>query len=103
SYTVTSAPGGLTATVAAPATSATVSGLTDGTIYTFAVTATNAAGTGASSTPSNSVTPFSVPGAPTIGSATAGSSQATVSWTAPTANGGSPITGYTITSAPGGL
>lgn len=43
------------------------------------------------------------PGAPTIGAATAGNGQATVAFTAPGSNGGSPITGYIATSSPGGL
>ncbi len=38
-----------------------------------------------------------VPGAPTGVGATAGNGQATVSWTAPTSNGGSDITGYKVT------
>ncbi|ABM26496.1 Fibronectin, type III domain protein [Shewanella sp. W3-18-1] len=44
-----------------------------------------------------------VPGAPTIGTATAGNTQATVAFTAPTNTGGTTITGYTVTSNPGGL
>jgi hypothetical protein len=39
----------------------------------------------------------SVPGAPTSPSVTAGTGQATLSWTAPTSNGGSAITGYDVT------
>jgi hypothetical protein len=38
-------------------TSATISGLTDGNLYTFTVAAVNNAGTGPASTPSNAVTP----------------------------------------------
>ena len=43
------------------------------------------------------------PGAPEIGAAAAGDTQATVSYTAPGANGGSVITGYTATSSPDGF
>ncbi|WP_414647019.1 autotransporter domain-containing protein [Comamonas sp. UBA7840] len=43
------------------------------------------------------------PGAPTIGTATAGDRQALVSFTAPAFNGGASITGYTVTSSPGGF
>jgi len=54
-YTVTSSPGGLTATGASSPLN--VTGLTNGTAYTFSVTATNAIGTGTASAASNSVTP----------------------------------------------
>jgi len=101
SYTVTSSPGGLTGT--GPASPVTVANLTNGTAYTFIVQARNAAGTGAASGASNSVTPIGSPSAPTIGTATAGNSQAAVSFTPPSNNGGSTITSYTVTSSPGGL
>lgn len=44
-----------------------------------------------------------VPGAPTSPVATAGNTQASVTFTAPASNGGSTITGYTVTSSPGGF
>ena len=69
----------------------TVTGLTNGTAYSFTVTATNGVGTGTASSVSNSVTPATLPGAPTIGTATAGNAQATVTFTAPASNGGSAI------------
>ncbi len=44
-----------------------------------------------------------VPDAPTIGTATAGNASASVTFTAPSSNGGNAITGYTVTSSPGGI
>jgi hypothetical protein len=45
---------------------------------------------------------ITTPDSPTGMTATAGNAQALVSWTAPTSNGGSAVTGYTVTAAPGG-
>jgi hypothetical protein len=100
-YTVTSNPGGITAT--GTASPIAITGLTNGTAYTFTVTATNVVGTGPPSAPSNSVTPATAPGAPTGVGAVGGNAQATVYFTAPASNGGGPIIGYTVTSNPGGI
>ena len=106
SYTATSSPDDISATVnQAGNGDITVTGLTNETSYTFTVTATNAIGTSVASAASNSVTPVEliVPDAPTIVTATAGNAQATVSYTAPSSNGGSAITSYTATSSPGDI
>jgi N,N-dimethylformamidase beta subunit-like protein/uncharacterized protein DUF4082/fibronectin type III domain protein/Big-like domain-containing protein len=86
-------------TVSAAATSKTITGLTGGTSYTFKVAAINEAGAGPDSSPSNAVTPTSAtaPGAPTTVAASAGPASATVTWNAPSSDGGSPISGYRIT------
>jgi len=76
-YTATASPDGAFGTCAGPAAcTATVSGLNNGTAYTFTVTATNAIGTSVASGASNSVTPkanqtitFANPGAQNFGTA----------------------------------
>ena len=100
-YTVTTNPGGITATGATSPIN--VTGLTNGTAYTFTVTATNAVGSSVASTPSTSVTPATTPDPPTSVVATAGNASACVTFTAPASNGGRVITGYTVTSSPGGI
>ncbi len=106
SYTVTSSPGTKTCTWSSGATECTVTGLTNGTPYTFTVTATNSNGTGSPSSASSAVTPFEAPGAPTGVEANGGSiggEAAEIKWTAPANTGGSAITEYTVTASPEGL
>ena len=101
-YSVTSTPGGKTCTStstlpASPATSCQVTGLTNGTSYTFVVTASNVDGAGSASQASNSINPSTAPDAPTDASATAGSHSATVSWTVPNDEGRT-ISSYKVTA-----
>ena len=99
-YTVTSSPAGATCTTTTAET-CTINGLTNGTAYTFAVTATNAIGTSVASVASAAVTPSTVPEKPTAVTAVVGDTQATISFTAPTNIGGAALTSYTVTSSPG--
>ncbi len=103
-YRVTAAPGGASCTAVATDTSCTVDGLTNGGAYAFRVTAENAAGTSApSSATSATILATGEPDPPAAPSVTAGAGAGSVdvSWLPP-ADGGSAITGYTVTSAPDG-
>ncbi|MEI8082794.1 MAG: fibronectin type III domain-containing protein, partial [Actinomycetes bacterium] len=99
-YAVSATPGGATCQTNG-ALGCTISSLTNGTTYTFTVTATNAAGTGAASGEATA-TPIAVPGPPTGLTATRGVRSVTLSWSAPADNGGSAITGYTVTGSDSG-
>ena len=103
-YTVTSSPDGVTAT--GGSSPLTVAGLTNGSSYTFTVTARSAAGSSSPSAASNAVVPgasATAPGAPSAVTAVPGNRTATVSFAAPASNGGSPVTSYRATSSPGGF
>jgi hypothetical protein len=84
------------------ATTATIASLNNGTAYNFRVQAVNAIGTGPLSVASNTVTPATVPGQPTIGTPTQGAAGGALTafavWTAPSSNGGATITNYQITA-----
>lgn len=77
-------------------TTATVTGLTNGTSYDFRVAATNSRGTGDYSSPITPIWGATSPGAPRDVAATAGNAQVVVNWQAPTSNGGTAITDYII-------
>ena len=86
-----------------PANSVLVTGLTNGTAYTFTISARNGVGLGPASNPTAAVTPAAAaPGSPSSVSARPGNGQAVVSWTAPTDPGGSSITGYQVIAYPTG-
>lgn len=76
-------------------TSATVTGLTNGTSYDFRVSATNAIGTGSASSTATA-TPATTPGIPTSLAAVAASGQTALTWTAPASTGGAAITDYIV-------
>ena len=77
------------------ATSATVTGLTNGTAYVFQVRAVNAAGLGAFGQ-SAAVTPLPLAAAPTRLTGRAGDGSVALAWTAPADTGGLPIVNYVV-------
>lgn len=94
-YVVTSSPGGFTCVTANPSTGCEVTGLTNGTAYTFTAVARNSVGSSVNSGPSAAVTPVGKPSTPTNVVASGGNASATVSFAAPN-NGGSAITRYDV-------
>ena len=77
-------------------TGATVTGLTNGTSYTYRVAALTDFMTGAYSTASAAVMPLAAPGAVVGLRAIVGNSQVGLVWQAPANNGGQPASDYTI-------
>lgn len=98
-YKVTASPGGATATVRGATTRASLGGLSNGRTYTFKVTATNPIGTSTTSSLSNAVVPFGVPGKASAMASVKGH-KVTVSWKPAPANG-RPVTKYLIRLKPG--
>ena len=73
-----------------------ITGLTDGTGYYFTVEAVNAAGNSVPSNEAHATPAPTAPAAPTALIATPGNQKVVLNWTAPTNNGGDPITGYDV-------
>ena len=90
SYTV------LTANTGTTTTSATVTGLSNGTSYKIRISATNLNGFGATAE-SGVIVPSTVPSAPTAsGASDNASTQSEVTWTLPASDGGASITDYVV-------
>jgi hypothetical protein len=104
-YTVTPLVGGV---ARAPrvfnsaATTETLTGLTNGTTFTFKVAARTIFTSGLASKASVPIV-VGAPGPPSAVTATAGIGRATVHWTAPATNNGAGITGYVVTPFIGGV
>lgn len=93
-----STDGGASWTALSPANTVTplsISGLSNGTTYSVKIRAVTAVGAGAASS-AVSVTPRTVPGAPSLTDALPSSAVVNLTWSAPSSTGGSAITGYTI-------
>ena len=89
------------------ATAYTHSGLAPGTTRHYRVAAINRAGRGPWSSVPRATTDVTTPGAPTglraVASGLRGSNQLLLTWTRPSANGGSSLTGYLIQMSPNGV
>ncbi len=100
-YVVTDVTGAPAQVCSTSATTCTVTGLGNGDTRAYRLLARSAAGDSATAA-STSATTLALPDAPAHVTAAAGNGQATVAWAAPAHDGGSAITGYTVTATPGG-
>lgn len=98
-YTAVSTPEGISAT--GTASPLNITGLTNGTYYTFKIKATNSLNLDSSFSGDSNSTGVSAPSAPTIGTASATTGgTASITFSAPSSTGGLAITSYTATSTP---
>jgi uncharacterized repeat protein (TIGR02543 family) len=79
-----------------------VTGLDNGSAYTFKVAVVTTVGTSAQSVASATAIPAGVPSAPANVAAVTSGSNMTITFNAPADNGGAAITSYVITSSPAG-
>jgi hypothetical protein len=93
-YTISASGLASSVVVSAITSSKVITGLTAGTPYAFTITANNTTGSSFAASFASLTTP-TTPSAPLAPSASVSSTTLNVTWTAP-ANGGSTITGYTV-------
>gem|GEM_PF-2659602 len=105
SYTVTATPGNHMCSPPlvglGKQTNCTVSGLTNGTQYTFTATASNSKGTSDNANSIQQTPSDNIPSAPSGVSAIASNAQAIITWNAVNWNNNTHIDNYTVTAYPG--
>ncbi|WP_448629158.1 fibronectin type III domain-containing protein [Cellulomonas soli] len=99
-YRVVASPGNLV--TQCPATTCTISGLTNDVTYTFTVAAQNAVDWSEPSAPSAQARPDAVPEAPGAPTLSFGDGSISATWNAP-ASPGSPVSGYDVMISPAPL
>src|SRR5690606_34485023 len=100
-YRVVELPANVTVDLPAEQTTHTLTGLEYSAWYSVSVAAITSRGVGANGIVGFS--PYTVPGAPTDLSVRRGDGFLEVSWSPPAHDGGSPVTGYVVTTSPGGV
>ena len=93
----TSSNGGTLGSISGSTSPLVVAGLTNGSLYTCKVLATNGEGNSAQSLASSAVVPATVPSAPVQPTVVHGNANISVTFTGSASSGGATVTGYTAT------